>query len=302
MLSCFPVRNTTAQVIVHDDYSRFVIKTTNAAPPPFINLSMPLNVMATYIVADTLCKSFDYGVIDSIADALTADSIDIAFRAIIATQDYNPLLFKHALFKTTMIGEDNYSSNYKALFDGIERNYFSRVRPAARYDSIRFMASGGIYHVKVRNQDSVRDSVNPSPSYYAYQDNFHAELEVLAPLFGINTNFICIDDVSGAIYPCLYTSWLRYPIEHEPKIFTETDYEKIGPSLLIPGGEYIVLLTAWARNLTTDGGIDFQVRPKIVLSVSDGYVLDTDNFFGLGNEIGIQQFIDAVRSQILLQD
>ncbi|MFA6234079.1 MAG: hypothetical protein WC824_07795 [Bacteroidota bacterium] len=302
MLSGIHVHNTTAQVNVQDDYSRFVVKTTNAAPPPYINLSMPLNVLATYIVADTLCKSFDFSVIDSIADALSADSIDIAYRAIIAAQDYNPLLFKHALFKTTMIGEDNYSSNYGALFKGIERNYFSRVRPAARYDSIRFKASGGIYHVKVRNQESVRDSTNPSPSFYAYQDNFHAELQVLAPIIGINTNFNCIDDASGATYPCLYTSWVRYPIEHEPKIFSEMDYEKIGPGLLIPGREYIVLLTAWARNLTSDGGIEFQVYPNIVLSVSDGIVLDPDNFFGLGTEFILRQFIDTVRSRILLQN
>jgi len=89
-------------------------------------------------------------------------------------------------------------------------------------------------------------------------------------------------------------------MEHEPKVFTQTGYEMIGPGRLIPETEYIVLLTAWARNLTTDGGIEFQVHPKIVLPVTDGYVLDSENFFGLGTEVALQQFTVAVRSNILL--
>jgi len=291
---------SVAQVNIQFDDTSWVLLTSSTTPPPYINLSMPLEVMATYIVADTLCKTFDVFQIDSIANRLSADSIAIAFKAMVRTQDYHPLLFKHALFHSSFIGSPGYHSTYKALMDGIERNYFQRVRSRTRYDSIRYFASAGIYHVRVLNQEHRVDSVAFGHwSSVPYVDKYSADLMLLRSIFGSTTPFTCYEVGSEYAIPCLKTGWNRYPREREGNVHDDSSYYRIGPGYLVPGAEYIVFLRAYSTRTRTGGKIEYGLSPHWVLPVANGLVYDLNNICGFGTEMDLQQFISALRVKIL---
>jgi hypothetical protein len=301
IIAClFLVFKASAQISIRYDSENQIFAISNTSLPPFLNSSMPPHVMATYIAADTLCKTFEAQQIDSIADGLADDDIATAFNAIIAAQHYNPLLFQCALFKTTFTRINGYVSSYRSLHKAIEHNYNERIRPRNTYDSIRAESTGGIYLVKVRYQDHRVDSTDLQPSFLPYIDRYYAELELLTPIFGASSMFTCTGgDETGSSYPCLKTAWTRYPREYEPRVVSESDYFDVGPGLLIPESEYIVFLRTWATQISEVGSINFEIFPKKALTVSGGVVYDPENYCGLGTEVAVEHFINSLHAKIL---
>ncbi len=299
----FLVFKSSAQIsIQYDSENQFFTISSNSTPP-FLNISMPPHVRATYIAADTLCKTFEAQQIDSVADGLADDDIETAFNAIIAAQHYNPLLFQYALLKTTFIRVNGYLASYRSLHKAIEHNYYERVRPRNKYDSIRAESTGGIYFVGVRYQDHRVDSTDLQPSFLSYIDRYYAELELLTPIFGASSLFACTDeDEAGSTYPCLKTAWTRFPREYEPRVISENDYLDVGPGVLIPESEYIVFLRTWATQIREVGSINFEIYPIKVLTVLGNIVYDPGNYCGLGSEVDLEHFINALRAKILFED
>lgn len=302
VLSLLPliVSKSVAQINIEFDDTKWLLRTSSTTPPPYLNVSMPPEVMEAYIVADTLRKSFGLHQIDSIANRLSADSIAIAFRSMLAAQDYNPILFQHAIFHPGTIGSPRYITSFISVVKAIERKYFQRVLPANRYDSIRGTSSGGIYHVRVRHQEHRVDSVAEyHPSIIPYVDAYYAELEVLSPIFGTTIPFTCIDPVTELQYPCMKTAWIRYPLDWEPRVNSDSAYQQVGPGLLIPGNEYIVFIETWAMHFASGGWLLYELPPVKALTVENGTVFDPENYCGLGVAVELQHFIDTLRAHIL---
>ncbi len=304
VIAClFLAFKTSAQISIQYDSENQIFTISSTSPPPFLNISMPQLVRATYIAADTLCKTFEAQQVDSIADGLADDSIETAFKAIIAAQHYNPLLFQYALFTTTFTRVNGYVSSYRSLHKAIEHNYYERIHPRNTYDSIRAESTGGIYFVKVRYQDHWVDSTDLQPSFLPYIDRYYAELELLTPIFGASSMFTCTGgDETGSSYPCLKTAWTRYPREYEPRVVSESDYFDVGPGLLIPESEYIVFMRTWATQINDVGSITFEIYPKKVLTVLGNVVYDPENYCGLGTEVEVEHFINSLRAKILCED
>lgn len=304
VIAClFPILNASAQISIQYDSENQFFTISSNSPSPFLNISMPPHVRANYIAADTLCKSFDAVQIDSIADDLADDSIETAFKAIIAAQHYNPLLFQYALFKNTFTRVNGYVSSYRSLHKAIEHNYYERIHPRNTYDSIRAESTGGIYFVKVRYQDHRVDSTDLQPSFLPYIDRYYAELELLTPIFGASSLFTCTaGDEAGSSYPCLKTAWTRFPKDYEPGVISESDYFDVGPGLLIPESEYIVFLRTWATQISEVGSINFEIFPKKALTVSGGVVYDPENYCGLGTEVAVEHFINSLHAKILCEE
>ncbi|HOJ03849.1 MAG TPA: hypothetical protein PK916_07585 [Bacteroidota bacterium] len=302
VLSLLPliVSKSVAQINIEFDDTKWLLRTSSTTPPPYLNVSMPPEVMDAYIVADTLRKSFGLHQIDSIANRLSADSIAIAFRSMLAAQDYNPILFQHAIGHSRIIGSPGYLTPLISIVKAIERNYFQRVLQANRYDSIRNTSSGGIYHVRVRHQEHRVDSVAElHPSFIPYVDAYYAELEVLTPIFGTTIPFTCIDPVTELRYACMKTSWHRYPRMWEPRVNSDSAYQQVGPGRLIPDNEYIVFIETWALYVAPGGWIVYELPPEKALTVENGTVLDPENYCGLGVAVELQHFIDTLRAHIL---
>jgi hypothetical protein len=58
---------------------------------------MPLDVVATYIVAHTLCKLYSPEELYSFANSLSEDSIALGMRALLRALDYDYLRFRHTV-------------------------------------------------------------------------------------------------------------------------------------------------------------------------------------------------------------
>jgi hypothetical protein len=193
----------SAQIACWYDYDKYAYLVSNEVVLPAINSNMPLEVMATYIVADTLCKTVEWHALDSAANALSADSIAIAFQSRVHAQDYDPMLHNQMLNYTSLADSLNYNESYRSLCELIDQEYYENVRPKNYYDSLRDSYSGGIYYVKVKFLEERIDSTDVWPMDVGYEDEYMAELGVVGKIFGIRSPEMCFDDILEKSDECI---------------------------------------------------------------------------------------------------
>lgn len=286
------------QFFLRDSTNCELIKGNTLSTWPVIELDMPLQSMAAYVVADTLCRLFTEDELVNIAHSLSDDSIALGLKALIAAQDYDYLRYNHIQNFTWKVRPANYKSDYMALERVLEREYFSRVAPENGFDSIRAFSRGPIVlahveYVSMHLDSSLRRMDRPKVS-----EVYCADVTIDSSIFGATNPSACYPQIEGTDACIIGLTWSSPNAEEFSKYIDNFTYEEYGPDRLKIGYTYIIFIDMWLMRVE-GAELTYSLFPKAAFPVEDGLVHDKYNLTGLGEYIPVSTYIKAMRNGIL---
>jgi len=265
---------------------------------PYFSAYLPREVMATYIVADTLCRLYTEEELAAKAAVLSYDSLVMGLNALIKAQDYNYFLFRHIQALTWKLKPEPYKTDYMALQRVLENEYFSHIEDPTIFDTIRRHNLGGIIHARVLNTEMHLDSSIARFGSSRVNEVYCADVKIIASVFGASTVSLCEGQEDGEDAACVHLIW-SCPTENEfGKYYPQYSYDDYGPDRLRTNNEYIIFTDMWIHSVQTNF-IKYYIQPKSVLPVIDDTVLDQFNSLGLGERVSIDTFVQTLRNGIL---
>jgi hypothetical protein len=265
---------------------------------PQIELDMPLKVMASYIVADTLCRTFTENELTEIVHSLSDDSVAIGLKSLIAVQDYDYLRYIHLQDFSWQVKPEFYKTDYMAIERVLTREYFTRVAPADGFDSIRMYNRGPIVLAKVLNVGMHLDSSLIRMSHPGVSEVYCADIQLLSSIFGATNPSFCYPDTEESGICVFGISWSSPPADKFSRYIRDYTYQEYGPGRLQTGNTYIIWTDMWI--MKTEGNIlTYSVFPKVALPVEDNIVHDKYNWTGLGEYVPLDTYVSTLRNGIL---
>ncbi len=295
LLIIVPVMHAYGQyedLVTINPYSCDFLATHEITLLPPLQMDMPFDVAIGYVVADTMCRLYDAGQIDSILQTISADSILIGVKTFIAMRNYDTFLYEHLCKQLYFHKPSNYRTYYRALERALFSEYYSRVHAPTLYDTLRDRYCGGIYQVRVGSQSMYIDSVRQKPIGSRVAEIYCADLDVIASIYCYNTRFTCGIKTPEDISPCIRVSWFRSPVEYYPGYDSLTIHKK-GPGYLEVGKEYLVFMETW-----NSSDYNWQYHPVMAYEVVNGLIYDPDGVFRRGEYIDVYELISDLHSAI----
>lgn len=265
---------------------------------PYFSASLPWEVMATYVVADTLCRLYTEEELTAIAAGLSNDSLIIGFKALIKAQDYNYFLFRHIQSLSWKIKPVSYKIDYGVLQNVLEKEYFLRIENPTVFDTIRQSNIGAIIFARVLNTEMHLDSTVARFGSSKVNEVYCADVEIIYSIFGASNVSICEGQGDGEVLACLHLTW-SCPKESEfSRYYPEYSYYEYGPGRLVTNKEYIIFTDMWMHTIAPNS-IKYYILPVTALPVTDNTVHDIYNILGLGENISLSTFIQTLRNGII---
>ncbi len=273
-----------------------VVEYADVLIKPPLSTFMPLNVMYSYIVLDSICKVGTLQEVQSRLNLMSNDSIRLAMRYYYDVLDYDPILFHKYAMAT--IGDPNYPcsvpSFISTLFD-----LYQESADAGPKDNLLIWTSY-IYHIRVRSQVARDDS-----NKHTKMRKFCARADVLNKLKGTVLPDPSRMEDGGTEQITLWWGTEVPSWNNGIYIVDSTAAFNVAEGFLIPEHEYIVFVLAEPTHLNgsensqgylLSGTYDSNELGTWVLPVINGMVIDDDGYFGIGTEIEVQTFKEFVRS------
>lgn len=291
--------------------------------PPY-SLGMPPDVIYTYMAIDSLSKlaiSFN-GISDIVKTTLSFDTLEVLLRCLNSTINYDPLLFRDYLTLGYFLNED-YDVKPGALYSIFENAIYEKYGWNAELPYVTF--ADLIYEIEVVDvyediggrTDSLLDSV--------LEDHICIQAKVLAAIKGGSAVSICNED--NIVGNCIQFTYKKgWWTSSDPNSDVETllvDLDSIGVDEdgkiiysetlsesnqvfasvhdVNPGDKYIIFCKIYKEYSVHNGAAEFICYPYLhhqkdggMFKVIDDNVIDRDNFFGLGQEVPVSQFVNFV--------
>lgn len=233
----------------------------------------------------------------------TLDSLKMEIKYCYLLQNYDPLLFEqyhYDLSPYRMRGSPK--SFWKALLDAYEERF-----GALPYYMKVFLGVDMIYHVTVASLSSFIDKPGSDSL-----ETFCADLEVLEKIKGQRIYLPCSlpgiqkTPTNAQNNNCIKNVWTRSLLNNRSSHRDSILWEQWGPSKMEVGKEYIVLLRNHAERLynnhitwfTNAYYRDDQDLTFWIFEIRNGNVSDPKNKFGMGDNVPIVTFKNAIKNQI----
>jgi hypothetical protein len=257
---------------------------------------MPLNVVYGYIVLDSICKAGSQSAIDSALHAISLDSLSMAMKIYYDIIEYDPILFmEYARASRNHAG-------YQVDIGTIGRTFLEVYRDRHPLSQLgeALLYTNYIYRVQIVSQSSIIDTTAKLLVRY-----YCAKARVLDKIKGG-----VLPDPSREIYSGgeegngFINIWWGHVEGNQTgvTIVDSAEYIAVREGYLEPGSEYIVLIDAFPIYVNdTDRGYRLSYSnylgeyDNFVFPVRSGNVIDVDQYFEIGENIPLQEFIELVR-------
>jgi hypothetical protein len=267
---------------------------------PSYSIQMPLDIVATYIVADTLCKLYSPEELYSFANSLSEDSIALGMRALLRALDYDYLRFRHTENESNWRQPAAYKSTYMDLGGSLQNAFYDRVSPRNLYDTLRDFNIGGVYLVNVESRSVHIDSTTRYFGSPHLNEIYCADISIITSIFGgLQNSDFCGNPIGEGSGNCIPVSWVCPPDSifryYAPKGFT---YYESGPGKMEVGKQYIVFLDLFVVNTQADY-TSYYLRVRGALPVLGNVVFDNDFLLRKGAQIDLEDCISTLRNGML---
>jgi len=205
---------------------------------PPISPSMPLDIMFTYVVADSICRFAPQKDVTNLMKSWSSmnDTLRYAAKYLYRMMDYNPIIFRQYQDQVTLLRKSPFKTYFIDVRNGIQRKFAQFVPPQEKNAVNAALGAEYILRVQVVKIDSMPDKL------VAGQIRYRVTAKVLDTLKGqvyqpapCNSGHAILDN--GSPYPCIYFQYGEHnyfdpsgsiglmagDAEHEPWPFDKQD-------------------------------------------------------------------------------
>lgn len=134
---------------------------------PPISPSMPLDIMLSYVIADSICRFAPQKEITAIMKGWTSmnDTLRYAAKFLYRMMDYNPIIFRQYQDQVMLLRGSPFTTYLVDVKNGIRKRYMNLVPPAEKNAVRTLLGAEYILRVKVLAIDSLPDKISTGMRY-----------------------------------------------------------------------------------------------------------------------------------------
>lgn len=265
--------------------------------PHYLDVSMPTDILHTYISLDSACRSTQaLRLRDNLSATTSADSLKLFLKDISRLIHYNGLLFEYVAGEQMRpeIHQQYKTSPSLLITRSYERYFELRGDSSTVYD---YVSDGvvGIYEVVVGNVTENYWDVDhdmPFANQFDTVATVCAQCEVSRIFFGQSVPKNCYGYPYRENSDCVSMNWKRSTISPgmERRYFADSFHMETG-------GRYISFVFYWTSKNHETGKLRYSLAPyskngsMYTFRVMNGTVNNPDHLLGLGSTVRYEEFV-----------